>query len=297
MDYVETNIQQQLSLAKLAEIANFSPYHFHRIFTFLVGETPIDFIQRLRIEKGAQLIRENENLSATEAAYYCGFGSISLFSRTFKKHFGMTANEYRKLGKAIFSTGEVYFNKNGSVISKNVKSHLDHTSDICNMDFSQLFMVGNKIEIMDIPEMSVIYCRHTGAFNQIVKSFDKLVSWAMPRGLYNPLLSKTITITHDNPAVTDVDKVRQSACILVTDDVKVKGEIGKMIIPKNRYAVGHFMLNNDEFQKAWNSMCLWFSESGYQQGDGNSIEIYHNDFNLHPEKKNIVDLCIPIKPL
>lgn len=296
MDYIETHIQQPLPLSIVAEIANFSPFHFHRIFTFLTGETPNDFIQRLRIEKAAQQIRESE-IPITEIAYNFGFSSISIFSRSFRKHFGITAKEYRKQGKAIFSKEGIYFNKSGLQISKNVKARLDLTSDICNIDFSRLFVMGNKIEIIDLPEMHVIYCRHKGAFSQILKAYNKLIDWATVHGLYNPLLTTTITVTHDNPSVTEIEKVRQSACIVINQDVKVEGEIGKMIIPAGKYAVGHFILGNDEFEKAWNSMCLWFSESGYQQGDGNSMEIYHNDFNHHPEKKNIVDICIPVKPL
>lgn len=296
MDYVETHIQQPLTLNVVAEVANFSTFHFHRIFTFLTGETPNDFIQRLRIEKAAQRIRESE-IPITEIAYHFGFSGISIFSRSFRKYFGITAKEYRKLGKAIFSKDGIYFNKNGLQISKNVKARLDLTFDICNMDVSRLFVMDNKIEIMDLPEMHVIYCRHKGAFNQISKAYDKLINWAIPHGFYNPQLSTTITVTHDNPSVTDMEKIRQSACIVVTKDVKVKGEIGKMIIPAGKYAVGHFILDINEFEKAWNTMCLWFSESSYQQGDGNSMEIYHNDFKHHPEKKNIVDICIPIKPL
>lgn len=51
MDYIDIHLDQPLELKSIAEIANFSPFHFHRIFTFLIGETPIDYIQRLRIEK------------------------------------------------------------------------------------------------------------------------------------------------------------------------------------------------------------------------------------------------------
>lgn len=52
-----------------------------------------------------------------------------------------------------------------------------------------------------------------------------------------------------------------------------------------------------EFEQAWNTMCHWFVESGYQQGDGCTYEMYHNDYKTHPEQKHIVDICIPVKPL
>lgn len=53
MDYIDQHLDQTLELKTIAEIANFSPFHFHRIFTFLIGETPIDYIQRIRVEKAA----------------------------------------------------------------------------------------------------------------------------------------------------------------------------------------------------------------------------------------------------
>ncbi|WP_291585996.1 GyrI-like domain-containing protein [Bacteroides sp.] len=57
-----------------------------------------------------------------------------------------------------------------------------------------------------------------------------------------------------------------------------------MIISGGKYAVGHFELRTDEFRKAWNPMCHWFIESGYQQGNGYTYELYHNNHSTHPEK-------------
>lgn len=84
MDYIDIHLDQPLELKSIAEIANFSPFHFHRIFTFLIGETPIDYIQRLRIEKAACRLRENMDISISEIADSCGFCTVSLFSRVFK---------------------------------------------------------------------------------------------------------------------------------------------------------------------------------------------------------------------
>ena len=154
-----------------------------------------------------------------------------------------------------------------------------------------------KEEVKEMPEMKAIYCRHIGPFHLIGQAYAKLGQWATPRGLYTPNVTKTATVTHDDPSITDEDKIRQSACIIVDKEVKVEGEIGKMTIPGGQYAVGHFELGMDEFQKAWNTMCHWFTESGYQQGDGCAYELYHNDYTTHPQKKHIVDICIPVKPL
>ena len=57
IDYIEANIDVDLSLETLSGIANFSKFHFHRIFRAMVGETLNQFIQRIRLEKAAaQLI-------------------------------------------------------------------------------------------------------------------------------------------------------------------------------------------------------------------------------------------------
>lgn len=88
-----------------------------------------------------------------------------------------------------------------------------------------------QIEIKEMPEMKAVYCRHIGPFHLISQAYEKLAQWAVPRGLYTPNVTKTATVTHDDPSVTDLDKVRQSACIIVNEDVKVEGEIGKLTTP------------------------------------------------------------------
>ena len=92
---IHQNIDQPLSLHKMAGIACFSPFHFHRVFTFLTGETPTEYIKRTRIEKAALLLQNDRQLSATEIASRCGFSSLSLLSRNFKQHFNITIREFR----------------------------------------------------------------------------------------------------------------------------------------------------------------------------------------------------------
>ena len=61
IDYIDGNLDKTLDLNTLSDVANFSPYHFHRIFTAFTGETLNNFVQRIRIEKAASLlINESE---------------------------------------------------------------------------------------------------------------------------------------------------------------------------------------------------------------------------------------------
>lgn len=297
MEYVEQHIDQPIKLDVMAQIAHFSPFHFHRIFTVLVGETPANFLQRIRIEKAAQQLKDSPSKVIGDIAYSCGFSSLSLFSRTFRKHFGVSAKEYRQLEKPLLVKDGVYFSKMGQQLSKKSKLFVVENEEFCTNKLKQLIIMETEVIVKEMPELQVIYCRHTGAFNQIGQAYGKLMQFAGPRGLLGSPNAKTLTVYHDDPSVTEIDKMRQSACLIVNSDVKVKGEIGKMTVPAGKYAVGHFEIVETQFEQAWNTMCLWLTESGYEPGEGYNYELYYNDHTQHPERKFILDICIPLKRL
>ena len=302
MDYIEQHLNEQISLDVVAQIACFSPFHFHRIFSSLTGETLNTFIQRKRIEKAAQQLKNNENVSISEIAYDCGFCSVAHFSRTFRKYFGLTAKEFRETEKAIFAKDGLYYSKNGQLTRKINQLCPNFRMQLCSdslnqFNHSNFIIMDTKVEIKEMPEMNVVYLRHTGKFDQIGKVFEKLMKWAGPRGLLNFPQTKTITVYHDDPSVTAIEKVRQSACITVENDVKVDGEIGKMKLEGGKYAVGHFEIDEKGFEKAWNTMCLWFTESGYQPGEGYPYELYYNSPDEDIKRRFVLDICIPVKRL
>jgi DNA gyrase inhibitor len=296
MDYISQNIDKPLDLSVMADIASFSPYHFHRIFTFIVNETPNNFLLRIRLEKAGQLLQDNEHDTIGNIAFQCGFSNISSFSRAFKLFFGVSAKDFRLQEKAIYIKDGIRYGKNCKPVSKIGKNVQQINDQLCSVEFNKLIIMDTKIEIKQMPALNLIYCRHMGAFNQIGHAYEKLFKWAIPRGLVSSS-TKTVTVYRDDPAITTIDKVRQDASIIVEEDVKVEGEIGKSAIPGGKYAVGHFEIKETEFEQAWNTMCSWLTESGYQPEDGSTYELYHNDYKDHPEHKFIVDICIPVKIL
>lgn len=295
MDYIGANMSEEIDLSAMANVASFSPYHFHRIFTFIVGETPNNFLSRVKLEKAARSLQDSKD-SISEIAFQCGFTNVSSFSRAFKTHFGISAKEYRSQAKAIFVKDGIRYSKNCKLISKIGKSYQVVSDQFCSVELNQLIFMDTKIEVKQMPELNLIYCRHMGEFYMIGQAYEKLFKWAIPRGLVTPE-TKTVTVYHDDPSITSVEKVRQDASLIVEGDVRVEGEIGKSTIPAGKYAVGHFEIKETEFEQAWNTMCSWLTESGFQPGNGSTYELYHNDYNAHPEHKFIVDICIPVKPL
>ena len=297
MEYIEKHIDESISLEEMAEVAHFSVFHFHRIFTVLVNEAPAAFCQRIRIEKAAQQLKDIPRKSISDIAYDCGYSSTPLFSRTFRKHFGMSAKEFRSGEKPLFVKDGIYYSKKGQALSKKSKLSNSQNEELCTVNLKQLIIMETKVTVKEMPEVQVIYCRHTGAFNEIGKAYGKLMQFAGPRGLLNSPDAKTMTVYHDDPSVTEIGKVRQSACLIVNREVKVEGEIGKMTIPAGKYAVAGFEIEESQFEQAWNTMCVWLTESGYEPGDGYSYELYHNDHSKHTEQKFIFDICIPVKSL
>ena len=158
------------------------------------------------------------------------------------------------------------------------------------------------VEVKELSDMTVAYVRHVGPYKGdselFGRLFGQLYTWAGPRGLMGRPGSKLMSVYHDSPEITDESKLRLSICMTVPEDTPVDGEIGKMIINSGTYAVGHFTINVDQYEDAWNAlMGAWLPESGYQPADGLCFEDYLNDPKTHPEGKHIVDIHIPIKPL
>ena len=103
IDFVERNIDEQINLGQLANVANFSPFHFHRIFSALMGETVNEFVKRKRVEKAASILVNNPEEPVSEVAFKCGYNSSSVFCRAFKDHFKTSAQKFREYkGKVTY---------------------------------------------------------------------------------------------------------------------------------------------------------------------------------------------------
>lgn len=94
IDHVLLHLAEPLPLEVVAKVAHFSPFHFHRIFKAVVGETLHDFVKRLRLERALTLLSRPEAPNLTEVALSCGFASSSDFSRSFKAHYGVSPSRF-----------------------------------------------------------------------------------------------------------------------------------------------------------------------------------------------------------
>lgn len=293
IDYIQLNLDKELSIGELSKQVSLSPYHFHRIFSATVGESLAKYVQRKRLERAASLLLGDSSQPVTNVAYECGFNSVNVFCRNFKRHFGVTAEEYR--------------NKKQQTLSKN--RQFNSTNDTKDRSYSRYFcqrkttiITGGKtmnctFEIKELPAIEIIYCRHQGALDQMQGAFAKLMQWAYPRGLVANPDMKLLSVYHDNPDITEKDKLTADAGMIVAEKVKTDGEIGAYQISSGQYAVGRFEVSMEEFPDAWHMMFRLIAEHGSQCTAGTHYEVYLNNRDEHPERKFIIDICIPVKPL
>ncbi|WP_404825652.1 AraC family transcriptional regulator [Fictibacillus norfolkensis] len=94
LDYIEENLQNRITLEELAELACFSPFHYHRVFQFLVGESVMDYVRKRRLSHAAKRLLQSDD-KVIDIAFDLGFHYHESFNRAFKKHYGRSPREYR----------------------------------------------------------------------------------------------------------------------------------------------------------------------------------------------------------
>ncbi len=94
-DYVRSYCAKEITLKELADLANMSEYHFSRQYKKASHISPYQYILDCRFEKAQQLL-ETTTLTIQEIALEVGYKDSSTFSKAFRKHFGVTAANYRK---------------------------------------------------------------------------------------------------------------------------------------------------------------------------------------------------------
>ena len=97
--HIQQNLDDALPLEDLAAIAHFSPFHFHRVFTGMVGESVKQYVRRLRLERAAMRLKHGER-PVTSIAFEAGYETHEAFTRAFRSAFGRSPSEFRAAGGA-----------------------------------------------------------------------------------------------------------------------------------------------------------------------------------------------------
>ena len=95
LEYIQEHLDTPLTISKLAKIASLNTTYFSNLFSELIGLSPLQYINKRRIEKAQELLLGTDE-TLYEIAHQIGLNDEYYFSRLFKKHVGISPNHYRK---------------------------------------------------------------------------------------------------------------------------------------------------------------------------------------------------------
>ncbi|MEZ5195745.1 MAG: AraC family transcriptional regulator [Bacteroidales bacterium] len=271
LHYIHSHLDDKLELDKLASLAHFSPYHFHRIMRAHLNEPLMAYMIRIRLETAANLILHS-NLSMKDIAYKMGYDVPSSFNKAFKKRFGVAPGDFCSHYTEIKTIN--YLQKMKTIEDKKLKPKL-----------------------RELKPLHVIYVNSIGPYDGqgTEESWEKVCAFAERKKLFGRA-TDFIGISHDDPGVTESNKLRYDACVVVTKEVIPEGEVGVKTIEGGRYAVFMHKGPYTDFQKTYDFIYgVWLQESGEELRDVPCFEKYLNSPGKTKPENLKTEIYIPLK--
>ena len=286
IDHVREHLSEDLSLERLAQVAAFSPFHFHRIFRAITSETLFAFIQRLRLERAAVALIHHRDESVLAVALDHGFSSAATFARAFRGHFGMSATAWRTGGAQRWSKRSKPNRKPSKAKRRGRRHGSPQTSKEDTMN----------VAVRELPRYRVAYMRYVGPYGPhgIPELWKRFRKW-MELGPNSIKLG----IGHDDPDVTAPEKCRYDACVVVPESFAGDTWVNVIDVPGGKYAVAEFIGTADKIREAWEALYRsWLPGSGYQPDDRPCLEVYRGNPEVDGRPGTFrCELCVPVRPL
>lgn len=279
IQYIESNLANKISLTDVASVSHFSDYHFHRIFTGMVGETVNDYIVRRRLECAVNLLIFRTELSVTQIALENGFSSTANFSKAVKRHFGFSPSEIRNPDKIKNSKIGKISSKYGKEFSPSDLYPARVTNEVMNHNIKDTKM-NVEVRELDCLRVCTLASERGYELDAIYSAWDRLIDWATNHDIPQDEQQR-FALAFDNPTVTPIDKCRYTASIVIDDEVSVQSPFTASEIPKGKYAVLYFNgAPEDALQAQLSLYSDWLPESGFEPDDFPMMERYLNDVRV-----------------
>ncbi|MGD9107619.1 MAG: AraC family transcriptional regulator [Gammaproteobacteria bacterium] len=232
LTYIEDHIQDEMTIAELAQAACYSDFHFQRVFRFIVGESVHQYVRRLRLEKAMGKLRYGSQ-SITDIALDANFETQSAFAKAFKQCVGASPRSYRLLYKEL---------------------------NMIENKFSDLPMI-QPDEIKNVPDIPILFIRRTGNYDiSAHDAWDAMKAFIKKNHLNEK--RRYISIGHDDPKITEDEKIRFDACIEDDQNIQITGEIARKIIPGGKYAIFTHQGSHEQIANTYDRIFLkWLPDS------------------------------------
>lgn len=297
--HIQNHLGETLSLDDLARVAAFSPFHFHRIFRGMVGESVKEHIRRLRLERAAHKLKLGTE-PITTIALDSGYEALESFTRAFRSMFGASPSEFRKSRRteAAAAPGA----PSGIHYREGAEASLDDDLDFQPAsDRPGGTPPGEPLEValVERAPLRVLFVRHVGPYSECGGAWQKLFGYAFPRGLVGPTAAM-IGLVHDDPDVTPPDRVRYDACLIVPPTYEhpetADGDTAMQEIPGGLFAQATHRGPYDRLGQTYSSLCGgWMPGSGYEPAARPAYECYKNSPMTTAPDDLVTDIFIPVE--
>ena len=297
LDHIGRHLEGPLELAELADVANFSRFHFHRVFTAWMGETVAEYARRVRLERAAHLLARGGE-TVLEIALATGFGSGEAFARAFKQQFGCTPTQWRDATPRRVAAQLAHWKSNPGQAYRNPDQDCGGALGEDGGSQTTLREHAMNVQIETLPPATIAYQRKIGPYGPDVTAFwgDRMAPWIQSHDL---AANTCYGIAHDDPDVTPAAKCRYDAAVEVPQGYQPGPQVNLGQLPGGRYAVANFRGKPDTIAAAWGwLMREWLPASGWQCDDRPCFERFTLATVFDGASGELAcDICIPVRAL
>lgn len=266
LNYIYGNLDGDLSLDKLAEVACMSRFHWHRVFRAMTGETLAETTRRLRLLKAANAL-VNEDTPLAEIASTYGYPNVSSFSRAFSAAYAMAPGEFRERGVRL-------------------ANDLRQTAGANTMF---------PVTIENLPLGHAAGVSHTGPYPGIGEAFQRLGALLAARNLFTRVRAM-IAVYHDAPGSKPDAELRSHAAVIIGDDFPIGVEgLEYFDLVGGKHAVmahkGPYATLASAYEWFYGK---WLPQSGENPRDAPPVEVYVNDPRTTTPDQLRTDIRLPL---
>ena len=267
-DYIYAHLDDDLSLDRLADVSGFSPYHWHRIYRAVRGETAAQTVRRLRLERAATILAQNA-WPLERIARRAGFTSADAFSRAFQRAYDRTPGRFRSdRAGGPNGTGD----SRRSAVIPDVESPTPY-----------------PVRVEERPECRLAVAEHRGSYMGIGRAFARVVD---RMGLRKPM----VAIYEDDPDAVPEAALRAVAGAVVGPEAEVPEDLETRVVPAGRYAVMRYTGPYSSMHAAYLWLYgQWLPASGWEPRDHPVIEEYLTDPATTPPAQAVTDILLPLR--
>ncbi len=271
--FLSDHVDNSPSLAALAEVAAISPFHFHRVYRAVTGETPSMTLRRLRLAKACFLLRDTGK-SVTEIAFEVAYDSSQSFAKAFRAGTRYSPTEIRKTPDALNKVIKTLSGPSG-----------EEKTDPGNIE----------IKVVSVDPIKVIAARHLGPHKGLFQSYGEFFAYAEKAGWVESFKG-IYGIPIDDPRGMDEDQCRFDCCFEFGPEVKAKAPYRDESLGGGLYAVlrhvGHYDGLEEKYDYLYGS---WLEVSGYSLREAPFFNHYVQDPDTVPPEEWETDIYLPVE--